>query len=247
MNNFYNEKVVLITGGSRGIGYSTSLIFAKNGYNIAINYVSNDVEAQKAKEFIMANYNVKVLLIKGDISREEDVKEIVKQVKDKWGRIDCLVNNAGIAIDTTLEDKSIDNFKKILNVNLIGTFLMSKYVGLLMKEQGNGSIVNVSSTNGIDSYYPYSMDYDASKAGIINLTHNFALEFAPNIRVNSVAPGWTMTDALKEMTEEQIKEECQHILLKRFAEPEEIAEVIYFVATHEYLNDSIIKVDGGRC
>ncbi len=116
-----------------------------------------------------------------------------------------------------------------------------------MKEQGYGSIVNVSSTNGIDSYYPYSMDYDASKAGIINLTHNFALEFAPDIRVNSVAPGWVNTEMNKELGEQYIEKECQHILLKRFAKPDEIAEVIYFVATHEYLNDSIIKVDGGRC
>lgn len=247
MNDIYGKKVAIVTGGSRGIGRAVSLYFANKGCNVVINYINDDEAAKKVKEEIEAKGDVKVLLLKGDVALEDDVKRIVKQTKDEFGRIDYLVNNAGIAIDTTLEDKTVSNFKRIIGVNLIGTFLMCKYVGKVMMEQGSGSIVNISSTNGIDSFYPYSMDYDASKAGVINLTHNFALEYAPIIRVNSVAPGWVGTEMNKELGEDYIEEECKHILLKRFAEPEEIAEVVYFVANNTYMNDSIVKVDGGRC
>ena len=116
-----------------------------------------------------------------------------------------------------------------------------------MYEEKKGSIINVSSTNSIDSFYPYSIDYDASKAGVNILTHDFAKEYAPYVKVNTIAPGWINTEMNKELDKEYIEEECQHILLNRFAEPEEIAEEIYHISESSYLNDSIIKVDGGRC
>lgn len=247
MNDIYEGKVAFITGGSRGIGAAVARIFAKNGCNIVINYVRDDKAAFGIRDELVKNYGVKVLVLKGDVSLEDVVKDMAFKILKEFGRIDYLINNAGIAIDTTLEDKTVDNFRRIIDVNLIGTFLMCKYVGKMMLEQGSGSIVNVSSTNGIDSYYPYGMDYDASKAGVINLTHNFAIQFAPVVRVNSVAPGWVKTDHLGEMDDLSIQDECKHILLGRFAEPEEIAETIYFVANHSYMNDSIVKVDGGRC
>ena len=247
MPNNYNKKCVLVTGSSRGIGAATIKEFAKNNYNVVINYVNNEKAAKELKEEIENEYNVKALIIKADISNEEDVKKLIEITKREFGNIDCLVNNAGIAIDSTLEEKTIENFKQIIDVNLIGTFLMCKYVGAIMKEAGHGSIINISSTNGIDSFYPYSMDYDASKAGVISLTHNFALEYAPNIRVNCIAPGWVNTEMNKELGDEYIQEECKHILLNRFAEPEEIAKFILTVSETEYLNDSVIKIDGGRC
>ncbi len=247
MNKFYDQKTVIITGGSRGIGAATSRLFAENNCNVVINYLSDEETAKNLKEEITSKYNVDVTTIKCDISDEESVIKMVNDIKEKYGKIDYLVNNAGIAIDSTIEDKKVSDFKRIIDVNLIGTFLMCKYVGEVMINQGYGSIVNISSTNAIDSYYPYSMDYDASKSGVISLTHNFAVSYAPNIRVNCICPGWVNTDALKEMDEEQINDECKHILLGRFAEPKEIAETIYFVATSSYLNDSILKIDGGRC
>lgn len=240
------NKVAIITGSSKGLGAATAKYFAKNNYNVVINYVSSEDKAKELEQEIKDNYKVETLLIKADISKEEDVLKLLNETKNKWGRIDVLVNNAGIAIDTTLEDKTVDNFRRILDVNLIGTFLCCKHVGTYMKGQGYGSIVNISSTNGIDSFYPYSMDYDASKAGVISLTHNFAIEYAPIVKVNTVAPGWINTEMNKELDEDYIKEECKHIMLNRFAEPEEIAETVYFTATSSYLNDSIIKVDGGR-
>lgn len=248
MPDSYKRKTVIVTGGSRGIGAATVKYFAKNNYNVVINYVSNDEAAENLKKEIENNYKVEALTIKANVKEEKEVKELVNKVVNKFGIIDCLINNAGIAIDSTLEDKTVENFQEILNVNLIGTFLMCKYVGEVMLKQGYGSIVNISSTNGIDSFYSYSMDYDASKAGVISLSHNFANLYAPTIRVNTIAPGWVNTEMNKELDDEYKNEECKHILLNRFAEPEEIADLIFYVADKNiYLNDSVIKIDGGRC
>lgn len=248
MKESYDKKVALVTGSSRGIGAFTVREFAKNNYNVVINYVNSEDEALSLKEEVERLYKVEALVVKADVSKEEEVKKLIEVTYREFKRIDVIVNNAGIAIDTTLEDKTVDNFKKIIDINLIGTFLVCKYGGEVMLNQGFGSIVNISSTNGIDSFYPYSMDYDASKAGVISLTHNFAKLYAPKVRVNSIAPGWVNTEMNKELDEEYIKEECEHILLERFAEPQEIAEFIYYIGTQAvYVNDAIIKVDGGRC
>lgn len=241
------RKVVLITGASRGIGKSTAICFAKNGYNVIINYLNSSDEAINLKEYLERKYNIECIAIKADVSNEDDVINMIDEVIKKFSHIDVLVNNAGIAMDTTLEDKTKDNFEKILDINLIGTFLVSKYVSKYMKEKKNGCIINVSSTNGIDTYYPYSMDYDASKAGVISLTKNLAVELSPYIRVNAVAPGWVNTDMNKDLDPAYKKQEEEKILLNRFANDYEIAKVIYFLATSDasYINGSIIRVDGG--
>lgn len=242
------NKTVLITGASKGIGRETAIYFAKHNYNVVINYLTNEKEALKLKAIIEANYNISSMIIKADVSNEIEVKNMLDKVIEKFKTIDVLVNNAGIAIDTTFEDKTVDNFNKTLNINLIGTFLVSKYASYYMKKQEKAAIVNVSSTNSIDSYYPYSMDYDASKAGVNLLTKNLAVELAPSIRVNAVAPGWVNTDMNKSLDKNYIKEEEEKIALGRFAEPSEIAKVIYFLASDDasYINGSIIVVDGGR-
>ena len=241
------KKTVLITGGSRGIGKATSLEFAKHGYNIVINYVNDDESAKNLKSYIVENYDVDVMLCKCNVSSEDGVKGMVNSIIDNYGNIDILVNNAGIAIDTTFDDKKIENFKKILNVNLIGPFILSREVGNYMLKQGFGSIINVSSTNALDTYYEYSLDYDASKAGLVSLTHNLAKYYAPNIRVNAVAPGWVDTEMNKELDSSYTKEECEKIYLKRFAKPEEIAKAIYFLASDDasYITGEVLRVDGG--
>ena len=239
-----DNKVVLITGGSRGIGSSTAEIFAKNGYNVVINYNKSLDEAIKLKEKLENFYHVMVETIKCDLEIEDEIKNMFDVVISKFNRIDVLVNNAGIAIDTDFQDKTKDNFIKTLNINLIGPFLLSRLVGNFMKEQGFGSIVNISSTNGIDTYYPESVDYDCSKAALISLTHNLAQHYAP-IRVNCVCPGWIDTDMNKELSNEFKNKEINKILLKRFGKPEEIAETIFFVANASYINNEIIRVDGG--
>lgn len=241
------KKTVLITGGSRGIGKAAAIEFAKHGYNIVINYVSCNDKAHELKKYIVENYGVSVMLFKCDVSNENDVKNMINDTISSFERIDVLVNNAGIAIDTTLEDKKIEDFKRILDVNLVGPFIVSREAGKYMLSEKKGSIVNVASTNGLDTYYEYSMDYDASKAGLISLTHNLSSYFAPYVRVNAIAPGWVYTDMNKELDDQYIKDECQSIYLKRFAKPEEIAKAIYFLASDDasYINNEVLRVDGG--
>ena len=241
-------KTVLVTGASRGLGKSIALKFAENNYNVVINYNNSKDEAQELERYIKNNYKVEVLIIKADVSNEIEVKKMFNEIINKFNSIDIVVNNAGIAIDTIFEDKTIDNFHKILDTNLVGTFLVSKYASKYMLEKKEGNIINISSTNGIDTYYPYSMDYDASKAGVISLTKNLSKELSPYIRVNCVCPGWINTDMNKELDKDYIEEEINKINLKRFAEPMEIANVVYFLARDEasYVNGSILIVDGGK-
>lgn len=242
-----NNKVVLVTGSSRGIGRATIIEFAKKGYNVIINYKNSDKEASILKEQLQKDYNIKALAIKADVSNESDVENMIEDIISQFGRIDVLVNNAGIAIDKEFEDRTVDDWKKTLTTNLIGPFVVSKYVGEIMLKQKSGKIINISSTNGINSFFPTSIDYDASKAAVINLTHNLAIQFAPYINVNCVAPGWVNTEMNQELPKELIAEETEKIYKKRFAEPSEIGKVICFLASEDadFINDEVIKVDGG--
>lgn len=238
------NKVVLITGASRGIGAACATIFAKNGYNIIINYLNSEKKAISLKNDLEKNYNVNCDIYKCDISKEEDVLKMYDFIKSKYNYIDVLINNAAISNDMFIDKKKINDFRKVLDVNLIGTYMVTTIFAKLIS---NGSIINISSTNAIDTYYPESIDYDASKAAIISLTHNFAKYYAPNIRVNAICPGWVETDQNALLDNTQRKEINNNILLKRFALPTEIANVVFFVAVEaSYINNSIIRVDGGE-
>lgn len=242
------EKVVLITGSSKGIGKATAVEFAKfGGYKVVINYLKDKENTEKIANYIEQEYKTETLVVKADVSDEEQVKNMVQETINRFGRIDVLVNNAGIAIDKEFEDRTVEDWKRTLEVNTIGTFLVSKYVSENMMKNKSGKIINISSTNGINTFFPSSIDYDASKAAIINLTYNLAIQFAPYINVNAVAPGWVNTEMNKELPKKLIKEETEKIYKKRFAEPEEIAKVICFLASKdaEYINGTVIKVDGG--
>lgn len=240
--------VALVTGSNRGIGASCVEEFAKMGASVIINYCHHEEEARTLARRIIDEYHVDVMVIKCDISKEEEVENMVNTITDAFGGIDILVNNASVSRDSLLLDKNVKEFKRILDVNLIGTYLCSKYVGRLMLQAKKGKIINISSTNALDTYYPESCDYDASKAGVISLTHNFAREFSPFINVNCICPGWVNTPMNKDLSIEQITEEKKKILLGRFAEPREIAKVVLFLssANANYINDSIIRVDGGK-
>lgn len=243
-----NRKVVLITGSSRGIGRSTAIKYAQNNYNVVINYNNSYDKARELGDYLVSTYGIEVMIVKADVGNEVEVKDMVDKVISKFGDIDVLVNNASIAIDSDFTCKDSNSFNEILNTNLVGTFLVSKEVSKYMKDNRSGVIINVSSTNGIDSMYVESLEYDASKAGVISLTHNLAEYLKPYVRVNCVCPGWVNTDMNKDLDSSYIEQENKRIMLNRFAEPEEIANVIYFLATDEasYINNSIIKVDGGR-
>ena len=239
-------KTVLITGSSRGIGRSIAINLAKEDYNIIIHYNSNYEEAKRTEEEIN-KYNKNTLIVKCNLENENEINNMVSEIIGKFGKIDYLVNNAGIAIDTIFEDKNKENFIKTLNVNLIGPFLLSKIVGDIMYKNKFGKIINISSTNAFETYYEESLDYDASKAALISLTHNLSKHYAPYVLVNAVCPGWVNTDMNKELDKEFIEEEKNKIYLNRFGKPEEIAYLVKFLLSDEasYINNSVIRIDGG--
>ena len=202
----------------------------------------------KLKDEILNEYNIEVLIIKCDISNENDIENMKDTIINKFGKLDVLINNASISNDSLVSDKTKESFMRILEVNLVGTFLVSRIFGDLMYKNKKGIIINIGSTNGIDTYYEYSLDYDTSKAGVINLTHNLANYYSPYVNVNCVCPGWINTPMNKDMDTEFRKNEENKILLNRFAEPSEIASLVYFLSTEDasYINDSIIRIDGGK-
>ena len=241
------KKVVLVTGSSSGIGREIVRKLASD-YEVIIHYNNSYDNALKLKEELDNIYNKDILMVKCDLSKEEEIDNMLNIIYDRYNSIDILVNNAGIAIDTDFLDKTKENFIKTLEVNLVAPFLLSKKIGLKMQENKSGVIINISSTNGIDTMYPESIDYDASKAGLINLSSNLANYLAPYVRVNTICPGWTNTDMNKELEEEFINREKEKILLERFAEGEEIANLVKFLISDEasYINNSVIRIDGGK-
>lgn len=217
---------VLVTGGARGLGLAISLYYLKMGHSVVVNYNNSSDLALKLK----SEYGDRVSIVKADVSNEDDVKRMF----DALGKLDVVVNNAGIAEDSDPMEKSAEEFLEVIKVNLLGTFLVSKYA---VNHVDKGCIVNISSTNALDTYYPESMDYDASKAGVISLTHNFSLYLKDrDIRVNVVCPDWIDTDMNLGMDEEYKKS------LGVFLKPEEVAKVVYDVSIDESVNDVVIRV-----
>ena len=239
------NKVVLVTGSSRGIGRATVIEFASKGYDVVIDYGECEQEALKLKKYVEENFGVRALTINCDVSNEEEVKSMVSKVINEFGTIDVLVNNAGIVFDRNFEDITIEEFERTLKVNVIGAFIVAREVSKYMK---NGSaIVNVSSTNGTKTISPECLDYNISKIGLQSLTRDLAFQFKPNIRVNAIAIGWADTDMNKDLPKDYIEEETAKIYLERFANPSEIAKTIYFLASNEasYINGEIVTIDGG--
>ena len=215
--------ICLVTGSSRGLGKEIIKKFASEGFEVIINYNKSEKDAYKLADEIGS----KARVIKCDISNEEEVRDMFDQID----HLDVLINNAAIADDKDPLEKSALEFNRVLHSNLTGTFLVTKYA---IEKMGNGSIVNISSTNGIDTYYPESIDYDASKSCIISLTHNFA-KYLSDIRVNCICPDWIDTDMNKDM-DEIYKAKIN------FIKPDVLASLVYKVAMNKGINDQIIKV-----
>ncbi len=240
------NQVALITGGTRGIGKEIAITLAKEGYNIALNYRSENEELSKLKQEIEAN-NVKCLTVKGDISSFEDCEQFVKQTIQEFGKIDILVNNAGITKDTLLIRMKKEDFEQVINVNLVGTFNVTKNVIPYMMKAHSGRIINISSVVGICGNAGQT-NYAASKAGIIGFTKSLAKEVASrNILVNAIAPGFiqtNMTDVLKEEIKQEI---AKNIPMQRMGDAKDVANVVKFLASRDssYITGQVIHVDGG--
>jgi 3-oxoacyl-[acyl-carrier protein] reductase len=245
--NQFQKKVVLITGAGRGIGKSIATNFAKEGAIIVVNYNSSRNEALKVIKEIKRNSGDGII-VKCDVSKEGEVKEMIKRTVKKFERIDILVNNAGIVIDSPLLKRKTEQWRRTIDVNLLGTFLCCKHASAQMISQKSGKIINISSTSAMNNFCSDIIDYDVSKAGVIALTKDFAKEFAPHIQVNAIAPGWVATDINKNLSRSFIKKEVEKIYLKRFARPDEIAKVVLFLAsdTSSYITGSTVVVDGGH-
>lgn len=240
------NKVALITGGARGIGKQIAITLAKDGYDIALNYRSNTDELIKLKEEIESN-NVKCLLVQGDVSIYDDTEKIAKETIEEFGKIDVLVNNAGITKDTLLLRMSQEDFINVLDVNLVGTFNMTKNVINYMMKARQGKIINVSSVVGV-SGNPGQANYAASKAGIIGFTKSLAKELASrNILVNAVAPGFIGTDMTNILKDEVKDKILDQIPLRRMGNAEEVANVVKFLASNDssYITGQVIHIDGG--
>ncbi len=241
------RKVALITGGSRGIGKAIAKKFAKEGYDIVINYVSESAELGKVKEEMIENRNVDILFVKADVTNYNGCEEMIKEVINKFGRIDVLVNNAGITKDGLLMRMKEEDFDKVIEVNLKGTFNVTKNVIPYMMKQRSGKIVNISSVVGIGGNAGQA-NYAASKAGIIGFTKSVAKELASrNILANCVAPGFIktdMTDVLSDAVKENINKQ---IPLNKMGEADEVANAVYFLASEEntYITGQVLNVDGG--
>lgn len=243
------NKVVLVTGGAQGIGKAIVLELAKKHYDVVINYLTSNKAATLLEEEIKKNYDVRVMTIQADVSKEEEVDAMISLIEKKWGGVDILINNAAVDLSNLFHLKTADEFRKTLDVNVVGAFNCSKRVYRHMLDQEYGRIINISSTNGINTYYPMCIDYDASKAALISLTHNLAFEYGPYINVNAIAPGFIGTDnELDGYDEEFLKEEQEKIMVNRYGKPEEVAYLVKFLISDEanFINNTIIRIDGGQ-
>ena len=240
------DKVALITGATRGIGKEIALTLAKEGYHIAFNYRKEKEEVEQVKKEIEEN-QVQCLTVKADVSNFSECEEFVKKTMDQFGKIDVLVNNAGITKDNLLMRMSQEDFKQVIDVNLVGTFNMTKNVIGYMVKARSGRIINISSVVGISGNAGQT-NYAASKSGILGFTKSLAKEVASrNILVNAIAPGFietSMTEGLKEEIKEEI---AKTIPLKRMGKPKDVANVVKFLAGEEstYITGQVLPVDGG--
>ncbi len=244
MANFAG-KTVLVTGATRGIGLAIAEEFSKAGANVAI-CASRETGLAQAAEKLTA-YGVRVYTQVVNIARAEDCDRFVENVLKEFGQIDVLVNNAGITKDNLTVRMSEEDFDTVIDVNLKGTFLMSKAVLKVMFKKRSGSIVNISSVVG-EMGNPGQANYVASKAGIIGLTKTFAKEFGSrNVRVNAVAPGFVQTAMTEQLSEEVKAKALESVPLKRFAQTQDIAKAVLFLASDDaaYITGHVLAVNGG--
>lgn len=240
------DKTALITGGARGIGGTTAFLFAKEGAKVGILDLREEglrkIKDQAKKKGIALRTFV------ADVSKKDQIESVMQEFVQEFGRIDVLVNNAGIAISRPFLEKTVEDWKKTLEVNLIGIFVCSQAAARYMLEQKSGKIINISSIRGIDHCGREGiMDYSASKAAVISLTKTMAKELAPHVNVNTVAPGHTNTEMIKSLPEEIRKNMIEGSYLKRLAKPQEIAKAILFLASNDadFITGQLLLVDGG--
>jgi 3-oxoacyl-[acyl-carrier protein] reductase len=238
------NQVAVVTGASRGIGRATALALAAEGARVVVNYASSSTAADTVVEDITA-LGADAIALQADVAKPEQVDALFNKVMDHWGRIDVLVNNAGIARDTLLLRMKLEDWQAVIDLNLTGVFLCTKAASKVMLKQRSGRIVNVTSVVG-EMGNPGQANYSAAKAGVIGFTKTMAKELASRgITVNAVAPGFISTDMTADIKADEI---LKVIPLGRYGQPDEVAGLIRFLAADPaaaYITGQIINVDGG--
>ncbi|MEE0370390.1 MAG: 3-oxoacyl-[acyl-carrier-protein] reductase [Clostridia bacterium] len=240
------KQTAIVTGGSRGIGRAVAVRLAKDGMNLVINYRGNSAAAEET-ERLCRELGAEVLLVQGDVSRAEDCEKLAAQAKEAFGRVDVLVNNAGITRDGLLARMTEEDFRAVLDVNLVGPWNMMKAVNRIMMKQRYGRIVNLSSVTGLMGNMGQT-NYAAAKAGILGMTKSYAREVASRgITVNAVAPGFIDTDMTEAMPEGAKDKIVTGIPMGRTGKPEDVAEAVAFLASEQagYITGEVLRVDGG--
>jgi 3-oxoacyl-[acyl-carrier protein] reductase len=240
------NKIAVITGGSRGIGRSIALNLAKQGASIVVNYTSNSTAAEAVVKEVEA-LGTKAIAVKADVSQAADIENLIKETESQLGKIDILVNNAGITRDGLLIRMKEEDWDRVLDINLKGVFLTTKLIGKKMLKQRKGSIVNVTSVVGLMGNAGQA-NYAASKAGVIGFTKSIAKEFASRgITVNAVAPGFIQSDMTDKLGEEVIDNYMKAIPLGRLGVAEDVANLVSFLvsANANYITGQTVQVDGG--
>jgi len=242
----FNEKTVLVTGGSRGIGKAIVKAFADSGANVVINYVSSEKSANELVEEIL-NAGGKALAVQADVSKFLDAERLIEKSIEAFGKIDVLINNSGITKDNLMLRMTEEDFDRVINVNLKGTWNMCKNITRHFLKNRSGSIINITSVVGLIGN-PGQANYVASKAGVIGLTKTLSKEFGSrNIRVNAIAPGFIETEMTNELNDEVKKLYLNQIPLGRFGGTEDIANACLFLASEQanYITGQVISVNGG--
>lgn len=240
------KQTAIVTGGSRGIGRAVAVRLEKDGMNLVINYRGNSAAAEET-ERMCRELGAEVLLVQGDVSRAEDCEKLAAQAKEAFGRVDVLVNNAGITRDGLLARMTEEDFRAVLDVNLVGPWNMIKAVNRIMMKQRYGRIVNLSSVTGLMGNMGQT-NYAAAKAGILGMTKSYAREVASRgITVNAVAPGFIDTDMTEAMPEGAKDKIITGIPMGRTGKPEDVAEAVAFLASEQagYITGEVLRVDGG--
>ncbi len=240
------DKTALITGGARGIGAATALLFANEGARVGIIDLQKEGLKRISEKARSEGFEIETFV--GDVTKKESVEQAVNLFAQKCGRLDILINNAGVVIPKPFFEKTVEDWEKTLSVNLIGMFLCCQAAAKYMLEQKSGKIVNISSIRGIDHCGREGvMDYSASKTAVIGLTKTMAKELAPYINVNTVAPGHTKTEMTAPLPDEVKQNMIEGSYLKRMAEPEDIAKAILFMASEhaDFITGQVLLVDGG--
>jgi len=242
------DKVAIITGASRGIGSEIARRFAREGAKVVINYNLSEKRASQLVDEIRKSGG-EAIMVKADVSRADEVKQLVRQTVEKFGRIDILVNNAGVLFQRTFLDATEDIWDKTIDINLKGAYLCSKEVAPIMLKQKRGKIINISSNSGL--YHPSAMrfvEYVVSKAGMNGLTKALALRLGPFITVNAICPGWIKTEMVSDTDRELEEKLIEETPLKRFGTPNEVANAALYLASNEsdFVTGELHLVAGGR-